>query len=326
MIKILIIGGAGYIGGYMTDVFSAIDDYEVTVYDNLLYEPYYLKNVHFIRGDIRDKDKLGRIINEYDIVVILAAIVGDFACAVNVYATEEINVHAVRWLVDKYKKGTIIFMSTCSIYGINNCLIDETATPYPLSIYAATKLNAEKYIIENSKDHIIFRLGTLYGLSDMHSRPRLDLVVNIMTKRAVYGETLTVFGGEQWRPVLHVRDVCHAVEHCLNNNVRGLFNLSERNVIISELADIIKGLLPTVTITYQKQKFEDLRDYKVKTEKISATHWKPKFTLEEGIQEMINIFFDGRIRDATDSVFYNHEHLKKINFEGAMDGWKHIQG
>ncbi len=97
----------------------------------------------------------------------------------------------------------------------------------------------------NAKDYIIFRLGTLYGIGDTHSRLRFDLVVNILTLRAVLGETLTVFGGEQWRPILHVRDVCHALEYCLDHGVRGLYNLAERNIEISELAgEILHGVAP----------------------------------------------------------------------------------
>src|SRR5574344_2970908 len=114
MKKMLIVGGAGYLGGYMTDLFLNKEGYDVTVYDNLLYETRYMKNVNFIYGDIRDKEKLGKIINNYDIVVWLAALVGDGACAINTALTEEINYNCVKWLVDNYK-GTIVFTSTCAV-------------------------------------------------------------------------------------------------------------------------------------------------------------------------------------------------------------------
>jgi len=314
MKKMLIVGGAGYIGGYMTDIFDGNDNYDVTVYDNLLYEPRYMKNVRFIYGDIRNVDKLGGIINDYDIIVWLAAIVGDGACAIDAALSEDINFATVKWLVDNYSKGMIVFTSTCSVYGMNSELIDEDAKPNPLSVYAATKLQAEQYIVENAKDYLIFRLGTLYGIGDSHSRLRLDLVVNILTLRAVQGETLTVFGGEQWRPIMHVRDVCYAVEYCLDNNVRGLYNLSEVNVVISGLSETIKQLLPETKIIYQDMKFEDLRDYKVKNDRIKATGWKPKFSLNEGINEMIKVFSEGRVRNVSDPVYSNANYLKQIDF------------
>ena len=314
MKKMLIVGGAGYIGGYVTDTFKSNGEYDVTVYDNLLYETRYMKNVKFIYGDIRDREKLEKIINDYDVVVWLAALVGDGACAINTALTEEINYNCVKWLVDNYK-GKIVFTSTCSVYGMNDDLIDEEAIPNPLSVYAATKLQAERYVVENAKDYLIFRLGTLYGISDEHSRLRFDLVVNIMTLRAVRGEKLTVFGGEQWRPILHVRDVANAIEYCLANNITGLFNLSERNVEISKLAEEIKKHIPDVEIAYQNMKFEDLRNYKVKNDKIYATGWKPKFSLPDGIEEMKKIFLEGRIKNTNDPVYSNVAFLQSINFE-----------
>lgn len=314
MTKMLIVGGAGYIGGYVVDIFNLRKDFDITVYDNLLYETRYMKSVNFIYGDIRDKEKLGNIINNYDVVVWLAALVGDGACAINTSLTEEINFNCVKWLVDNYK-GKIVFTSTCSVYGMNDDLIDEDATPNPLSAYAATKLQAEKYVIENAKDYVIFRLGTLYGISDEHSRLRFDLVVNIMTLRAVKGEKLTVFGGEQWRPILHVRDVAHAIEYCLDNDIKGLFNLSERNVEISKLAEEIKNHIPDVEIIYQDMKFEDLRNYKVKNDRIYDTGWRPKFNLPDGIEEMKNVFLEGRVKNTNDPVYSNVAFLQSINFE-----------
>ena len=135
--KILIVGGAGYIGGPLTDVLLD-DNFEVTIYDNLLYEDRYLKQANFIFGDVRDQKKLAKIINNYDSVVWLAGIVGDQACAIDTKTTQQVNFDSVKWLVDNYK-GKIIFTSTCSIYGVNNDLINESAEPNPLSFYASSK-------------------------------------------------------------------------------------------------------------------------------------------------------------------------------------------
>jgi nucleoside-diphosphate-sugar epimerase len=312
--KILIVGGAGYIGGFMVDLFQQDKNYDVTVLDNLLYEDRYLKKVNFINADIRDVNVLSKIVNNFDIIIWLAAIVGDGACAVNPSITEEANLTTVKWLVDNYK-GKIVFTSTCSVYGVNNDLIDEEATPNPLSLYASTKLEAEKYIIENAKNYIIFRLGTLYGISDDHSRLRFDLVANILTLRAVRGEQLEVFGGSQWRPLLHVRDVSYATKYCLEHNITGLFNLSEKNVKITDLAEEIAKIIPNTKVKYTDMKFEDLRNYRVKNDKILATGWKPKENLHSGILEMKKIFKEGRVKNFDDPVYSNVAYLKHLKGE-----------
>lgn len=309
--KVLIVGGAGYVGGFMTDLLNDDEQFDVTVYDNLLYETRYLKKVKFINGDIRDQEKLGALLGDFDTVIWLAAIVGDGACAIDEPLTHEINAESVKWLVDNFH-GKIVFMSTCSVYGMNNDLIDEDAAPNPLSAYASTKLEAERYIRAHAEEYLIFRLGTLYGLSDEHSRLRFDLVANILTLKAVRGEKLTVFGGEQWRPLLHVRDVGYAVQYCLKNGITGLYNLSERNVVIKDLAETIRSIVPGTTIIYQDMKYEDLRNYHVKNDKIMATGWRPKLALEDGIKELVAIFEEGRVKDVDDPVYSNVAFLKYL--------------
>ena len=259
MRKILVVGGAGYIGGYMTDLLLQQGN-TVTVFDNLMYEQRFLKPVNFIMGDTGERDKLLELFPEYDTVIWLAAIVGDGACAVDTKRSKQENEDAVKWLVDNYT-GKIVFTSTCSVYGKNNNLIDENATPNPLSVYAETKLEAERYVVENAKDYLIFRLGTLYGMGDVHSRTRLDLVANVLAFKAAIGQPLSVFGGEQWRPMLHVKDVSEAVAFCLENNITGLYNLSENNYRIKEIARTIKEVEPSTEVEYTEMEFEDQRNY-----------------------------------------------------------------
>lgn len=314
--RILIVGGAGYIGGYLVDhlVESCYRDYNtstIAVYDNLTYENHYLKNVDFIFGDIRDRKKLAEILPNFDIVIWLAAIVGDGACAIDPVLTTEVNENSVKWLVDNYK-GKIMFPSTCSVYGINHELISEDATPNPLSMYAKTKLNAEQYIIKNYDDYLIFRLGTLFGMGDSFSRIRLDLVVNVLTMKAVLGEELCVYGGEQWRPLLHVRDVAKAIEYCLNNNIKGLYNLSYENYKISHIAETIKEIFPNTKIKYVDICFEDLRNYKVSTDKILKTGWKPFYQLEDGIVQIGDIIMQNRIKNTNDVIYSNVAFIKNM--------------
>jgi len=307
--KILVVGGCGYVGGYLTDrMIHCMHD--VTVYDNLTYESRFLKPVNFIYGDIRDFDKLSKIINDYEVVVWLAAIVGDGACAINPDLTEELNFGCTKWLVDNYK-GKIVFMSTCSVYGINNDLIDELATPNPLSKYAETKLKAERYIANNHHEYLIFRLGTLFGLGDNFSRLRLDLVTNILTLKATRGEPLTVFGGEQYRPLLHVKDVATATLYCLNHNINGLFNLSYKNYTIKEIAETITSIVPGSETIATDIKFEDLRNYKVKTDKILSKGWAPSYDLADGVMEIYKVVKDKRIVNSADPVYSNAVYLRE---------------
>lgn len=306
--KILIVGGVGYVGGYMTDLlFNA--GYDVTVYDNLTYEPRFLKQVPFINGDIRDTKKLSAIIDDFDIVIWLAALVGDAACAIDPKMTEAVNVGPIRWLAKNYK-GQIIYMSSCSVYGINGNLLSESSPLKPLSHYAATKVDAENIISQRADNYLIFRLGTLFGLSDEHSRIRLDLVVNIFTKQATLGEQLVVYDGEQWRPLLHVRDVGEAVLFAIENEINGFYNLSAKNYRIKDIADKIKEIIPGTNVAYANTKFEDKRDYKVSNEKFCSRGWKPKYTLEHGICEMHELIKGGRIKQPNDALYLNAVYLR----------------
>tara|TARA_Y100000593_G_scaffold95031_1_gene198563 strand:+ start:14475 stop:15404 length:930 start_codon:yes stop_codon:yes gene_type:complete len=305
--NILITGGAGYVGGWLTDKLKV--NHNITVFDNLLYETRFLKDVNFIKGDVRDNVLLSQILPKYDCVIWLAAIVGDGACAVNSEESKGVNEDSVKWLVDNYQ-GKIVFTSTCSVYGLNNDLISEEATPNPLSVYAETKLTAEQYIVNNHDDYLIFRLGTLYGVGDLFSRVRLDLVTNILTCKATIGEKLSVFGGEQWRPLLHIKDVAEAVNYGLENEITGLFNLSENNYKIHQIAEHIQNIIPHTKIESTDLKFEDMRNYKVQNNKILATGWKPSYSLETGIKEIKKIIEENRIIDIKDPIYSNEAFLK----------------
>ena len=309
-IKILVVGGAGYVGGGLVDVLL-MDNYDVTVYDNLLYETRFLKKVKFVYGDIREKKKLKILLSKFDIVIWLAAIVGDGACAIDPTLTKEINTNSVKWVVDNYK-GKLIFLSTASVYGRNNNLIDETATPNPLSIYAVTKLEAEEYVLKHAENSLVFRLGTLFGISDCFSRIRFDLVVNFLTRRAVSHKPLTVFGGEQWRPLLHVLDVAYAINFGIYNNISGLFNLHSKNYIIKDLAIKISNIIKNTSIILQDMKFEDQRNYRVSSNKFRKEGWSPLLELEYGILEIEKLIKENRIRDLYDSSYSNVCHMKSL--------------
>lgn len=311
--SVLVVGGAGYIGGAVTDelIRRGID---FTVYDNLMYEDIYLKPIDLIVDDVRNTKALGKIINDFDTVIWLAAIVGDGACVVNPELTTAVNEESVKWLRQNYD-GKIIFMSTCSVYGANNDkYLDETTPTNPLSLYAGTKCECEKIL--SCSDATIFRLGTVHGKGDNFSRVRLDLVVNILTLKACMCEPLTVFGGEQWRPIIHVRDIGEAVVNTVEGKkgwgqLNGIFNLTDNNVMIKDLAAEIQSVLPDISVTYIDKKFEDLRNYHVTSKKLyEATGWQPKITLKETILELKDMFTSKRIKDVNTSVYNNERYLR----------------
>jgi nucleoside-diphosphate-sugar epimerase len=304
--KVLIVGGAGYVGGGIVDLLSK--DNEVTVYDSLIYENSYRKNVNFIFGDIRDYKKINNILKEYDAVIWLAALVGDGACAINPALTHEINSETVKNLVKNFK-GKIVFLSTCSVYGAQEGVLDENSEVNPLSEYASSKLVAEKYL--EDADAIIFRLGTLFGVGDQFSRIRLDLVVNILTTKAYIDKKMSVFGGEQWRPLLHVKDVANAIGHTLDTQTNGIYNLHYKNFKIIEIANEIKNKMSDVEIETTPLPFQDARNYQVSSDKLKdVTGFEAAVDLSQGINEMHQLISSNRIKDINDPRYSNQNFLQ----------------
>jgi nucleoside-diphosphate-sugar epimerase len=305
--KVLIVGGAGYVGGGIVDLLSK--ENEVTVYDSLIYENSYRKNVDFIFGDIRDYKKINNILDQYDAVIWLAALVGDGACAINPALTHEINSETVKNLAKNFK-GKIVFLSTCSVYGAQEGILDESSEVNPLSEYASSKLIAEKYLADS--DSIIFRLGTLFGIGDKFSRIRLDLVVNILTTKAYIDKKMSVFGGEQWRPLLHVKDVANAIAHTLDTQTNGVFNLHYKNFKIIEIANEIKNKISDVEIETTPLPFQDARNYQVSSDKLKdATGFQATVELTQGINEMYELISSNRIKDINDPRYSNQNFLQK---------------
>ena len=306
--KILVVGGAGYVGGGIVDKLS--QEHEVTVYDSLIYESSYRKKVNFILGDIRDTTKINNILDGFDVVVWLAALVGDGACAINPDLTYEINSESVKNLVENFDKR-IIFLSTCSVYGAQDGVLTEDSGTNPLSEYASSKLKAEEYLKDS--DALIFRLGTLFGLSDEFSRVRLDLVVNILTAKALIDKKISVFGGEQWRPLLHVNDVSNAISHCLKTDVSGIYNLHHKNYRIIDIAREIENKVKDVELEVTPMSFEDARNYQVSSQKLlDETGFEASIELINGINEIYDLIFHNRIKDITDPRYSNQNFLQKF--------------
>lgn len=314
--KVLIVGGAGYIGGALTDILLETK-HEIRVYDALLFEESYLKEVPFVFGDIRNKKHLKEQLKWADAVVWLAALVGDGACAINPEISTELNQDMVKWLAENYD-GRIVFMSTCSVYGEHDKILDENAPTNPLSVYASTKLAAEDYL--KNKNAIIFRLGTIFGLGDNYSRIRLDLVLNTLTTRAIIDGKIKVFGGEQWRPLLHVRDAAQAVADNLETTHTGVYNLHNENVKIIDLARDVKKHIPKLEMEIVDIKFQDARNYKVDSSKAVKTFgFKPKYTADDGIKEVKKLIEERRIRDVNNPRYSNQNYLTMFKTHQLMD-------
>ena len=306
--NILIVGGAGYVGGGIVDKLKK--HHQVTVYDSLIYEESYRKDVNFVYGDVRDQSKLLKLFKNHDAVIWLAALVGDGACAINPELTFEINSDSVKFLAENFKKR-IVFLSTCSVYGAQDGLLNEDSSINPLSEYASSKVQAEEYL--KGTNSIIFRLGTLFGISDEFSRIRLDLVVNILVTKALTEGKLTVFGGEQWRPLLHVNDVANAIEQTIDSETNGIFNLHYKNFKIIDIAEAIVNKVDSAIIETTPMKFQDARNYQVSSEKLlSETGFKAEIDLNTGINEIYDLIANNRIKNVNHKRYSNQNFLEEF--------------
>lgn len=318
-IKVLVVGGAGYIGGAITDLLIA-NKLSFGVYDKLVYEHQYLKPVDFIYGDVRDYKKLESILPQYSHVVWLAGIVGDVGCQVDEWMTKAVNTEPLKWLVNNYK-GRILFASTCSIYGKSDSMLDESSLVNPLSLYAKSKLEAESFLVKHP-NALIFRIGTAYGASDQHARARLDLAVNFLSYKAINQGKLTYFGGTQWRPFIHVRDIATAFVNGLNSKAKGIYNLITENIQIKDLAQKI-GKLTKCQAEATPHPFQDDRNYHVNTDKAKKAGLLKgvKYNLDDGIREMATLASFNRISPEESDVHFNERHLAGL-FSGGKKLWK----
>ncbi|KKU74109.1 MAG: NAD-dependent epimerase/dehydratase [Parcubacteria group bacterium GW2011_GWA2_47_26] len=308
--KILIVGGAGYLGGALTDILMQ-SPHEILVYDLLLYEESYRKQIPFVRGDVRDYEKLQKHLDWADAVVWLAALVGDPACALNEELTFDVNKRSLEYLKDHFR-GRIIFMSSCSVYGASESVLTEISALNPLSLYAKTKLWGEE-ILAAHPGALIFRLGTLFGVSDTFSRVRFDLVVNTLAMRAALHKKISVFGGAQYRPLLHVRDAAATVAHVLDKTQTGIYNLHSENVTILQIAERIKAYFTDVEVEITSDKFQDDRDYRVSSDKAKVElGFDPKLTVDDGIRELKQLLEEGRIKDSFTTRFSNYLYLRPL--------------
>lgn len=315
--KILITGGAGNIGSVITNE-ALRHDLEVRVVDTLWFEKkvplihYQNPNYEFIRGDITDSGIIENCLEDVEYIVHAAAVVGDPASKKYPELTRKVNEEASIQLIEKAIEHSIrgiLFFSTCSNYGISDGLATEESELKPLSLYAETKVNVEKYLMEKVKgiDWVIGRVSTVYGSSP---RMRFDLTVNDFTMNGYRNRYLDIFLPKSFRPYIHVYDLANITLKILKNfsTVKNnVFNIGfpGENYQKIKIAETVKRHIPDVKIEILKDG-GDLRDYQVDFSKLH-NHLKltRHFDVEKAVQEILGLLKSGLIEDFDNPVYFN---------------------
>jgi len=324
--KILVIGGAGYIGSVL--VRKLLDKgYKVKVLDNFLYGNESLSSIEsdeltILEGDTRHIEDVTEAVQDVDAVVHLAELVGDPASSLNPKLTQDINYLATRNVSSVCKHfhlNRFVYASSCSVYGESEegNLLTEESPLNPVSLYAKMKIAAEKALVEMKDDSFrptILRLGTVFGPSP---RPRFDLVVNLLTAKAVRDGKITIFGGDQWRPNVHVEDVAETIISVLEaplDKVGGeVFNVGseENNHTINELGDIIKNQVPSAELVIEEKDL-DKRDYMVDFTKLrEGLGIKLQRTVNDGIAGIISFLESHKDFNYEDAKYSNVKFLEQ---------------
>lgn len=300
MKNILITGGAGYIGSVLTKLLLD-EGFNITVLDNLMYKQNSLnslciyKNFSFIKGDICDYELINSLIAKNDIIIPLAAIVGAPACNKNKSLSKLVNYDAHKNIIDQSSRDQIIiFPNTNSGYGIGekNKFCDENSELKPVSLYGKLKVQIEKAFLDKSNS-VTLRLATVFGVS---SRMRTDLLVNDFVLRALVDKYLILFEENFSRNYIHIMDVANTFLFAINHfkKMKGEpynVGLSSANLTKRQLAEKIKKHITDLYIhTSEIGKDPDKRDYIVSNAKLEGIGWNPKFSLDDGITELIKCY------------------------------------
>jgi nucleoside-diphosphate-sugar epimerase len=334
--NVLVVGGAGFVGSVLIP--KLLDrGYHVRVMDSLVYGDEGIRHLNgrpryeMVDGDLRSLESIVRSSRDADAVVHLGALVGDPACALDENLTLEINLKATQNLAEVARGIGVrrfIFASTCSVYGATDELLDETSPLGPVSLYARSKMESEQLTLaldNHEFSSVALRFGTFYGLSP---RPRFDLVVNMLVAKAIHDKEITVFGGDQWRPFLHVDDGAEAIVRCLEapeNVVKGqIFNVGadDQNYTLGHIAEEIAKHIRDVKVVYG-EKSADEANYRVSFEKIrTVLNFVPRNTLAQGIEQIGAAVQGGDVAHYLDARYSNIKSLTLGN-GGSASSEKH---
>ena len=311
--RVLITGGAGYVGSLLSRKLIS-KGYQVRVMDALWYgkqpieECLTNENFELVQDDIRNLTSTVRAMKDVDAVIHLASIVGMPASSIEPRTSEEINYLATKNIAELCQLHgieTYIFTSSCSVYGAHpNKIITEKSRPQPLDYYSKQKFLCERAIGWLNSAPTILRLGTLFGLSP---RMRFDLVINLFIAKALKEKKITVYGGNQFRPFLHVDDAVDSIIFALEKDLTGTFNVVSENFTIMDAAKEIKELTNCdIEISNEN---EDQRDYNVSADKFKNMGFQPQKDVEFAFNQIKKSFEDGTINDYTEKIFNNYEFL-----------------
>ena len=315
--KLLITGGAGYVGSVLTNT-ALKNDFKVRVVDALYFDSkvplIHLGNpdYEFIRLDITDAGKIKPYLKDIDFIIHTAAIVGEPASNKFPDLTEKTNYTATKELIrlaaEEGVKG-FVFLSTCSNYGVVDGLANEDTGLKPLSLYADTKVRVEQLLMDGSSriDWVVCRMSTIYGASP---RMRFDLTVNDFALNAYIKKYLDVFLPYTYRPYIHVYDAARVIISMIgqfNKVCKNVFNVgfNTENYQKIRIAEIVKKFVPDLKIDVV-DKGADLRDYQVDFTKLKKYLGLTNvFTVEDGVGEIVNMLSSGIIENPYENIYYN---------------------
>jgi nucleoside-diphosphate-sugar epimerase len=300
--KILITGGCGYVGSVLTE--SLLEaKHQIIVVDNQWFGNYLKPNPNLIniKADIRDIDSIP--MKDVEVVVHLANIANDPAVDLNPTLSWEVNVLAGQQLIEKAINNGVsqfIYASSGSVYGVKEeADVTEDLSLVPISVYNKTKMVTERVLL-SYKDRInvhCIRPATVCGLSP---RMRLDVSVNMLAFQALKNKKITVFGGDQTRPNIHIKDMIRVYDHFINNSMieSGCYNAGFENISILEIAKLVQNKIETeITVSDSN----DPRSYRQNSDKLLSTGFERKYNVETAIDEIIEAYRNGKLIETEES-------------------------
>lgn len=309
--NILVTGGCGYVGSILVPSLLQ-KGHEVTVIDAMWFGNYLEENTKLTvhRMDIRESEKIP--MEGVDILIHLANVANDPCADLDSKLAWEVNALSTMMLVEraiKHKVKQFIFASSGSVYGVKDePEVTEELSLVPISDYNKTKMISERVLLSYSDQIIIqcIRPATVCGLAP---RMRLDVAVNLLTAQAAAKGAITVLGGDQTRPNIHIRDLVRVFEHFieLGDKATGIFNAGFENLSILEIAQMITKYIP---VEINVAESNDPRSYRLSAKKLLSTGFTPKYGVDYAIREVAEAFQSGKLQD--DDRWYNIRSMKKI--------------